>query len=135
MSGAPGRVGPRPWWDRYFVAPDTTAARWTGDLLLAGVGLSDCWSTLAAGPWWQQVSVLVATGALWLRRRRPVAAFALTGPALFGAQAITLSCLALCARACTGHQRPGRSQDRSPHTPATGAAASAGSAAVPCVRR
>ncbi|MEV6042559.1 sensor histidine kinase [Streptomyces xanthochromogenes] len=45
------------------------------------------------------MSVLVAVGALWLRRRHPAAAFALTVPALFDGQALTLSCFALCALA------------------------------------
>ncbi|MFD9797128.1 sensor histidine kinase [Streptomyces sp. NPDC059070] len=86
-----------PWWDRFFLAPRTTASRWMGDLTLAGAGLVECWPDFVRGPWWRQVSVLVAAGALGLRRRRPVTAFALTLPALFSARALVLSCLALCA--------------------------------------
>ncbi|MEU6050059.1 histidine kinase [Streptomyces xanthochromogenes] len=88
-----------PWWDRYFLAPRTATPRWTGDLILAAIGVVDCWPTLSTGRWWQQVSVLVAVAALWLRRRHPAAAFALTVPALFDGQALTLSCFTLCALA------------------------------------
>ncbi|MCX5388139.1 sensor histidine kinase [Streptomyces sp. NBC_00083] len=91
--------GDGPWWDRLFFAPRTTVSRWTGNLVLAGVGLADCWTELARGPWWRQAAVLVATSALWSRRRRPVVAFVLTTPALLTAHALALSALALCALA------------------------------------
>lgn len=97
MSGAVRRDDP--WWDRYFLAPRTAAPRWAGDLMLAAMGLADCRLELVQGAWWQRVSVLAATGALWLRRRHPATAFACTVPALFGAQALALSCFALCALA------------------------------------
>ncbi|QIB42675.1 sensor histidine kinase [Streptomyces aureoverticillatus] len=108
MSGAARRD---PWWDRYFLAPRTAGPRWTGDLVLAAMGLADCWPELVRGPWWQRLSVLAAVGALWLRRRRPAAAFVLTVPALFVAQALALSCFALSALA----------RQRGPHGPALAA--------------
>ncbi|WP_441250505.1 sensor histidine kinase [Kitasatospora sp. McL0602] len=84
-------------YDLLFVAPPTAVLRWTGDLVLALAAVLDSLPQIAHHGWPLRAMIVPAVGALFIRHRRPAAAFLLTVPALVTTHALPASLFTLTA--------------------------------------